>query len=163
MWMPVKTVRNFPGIFERMQRLRHALKIMEVILSSSYTCTLPAITQTSNVPGHVLVWNFCFHFGNREYSRMDPSGWPRGTLYPQKLELTSPISVGRSVGIVRSLTQAMEFSFFFFLVFGKLCSQFVYTFEKQSAQFLLFKCFKDQLMSIWFSVYLEHSPLDDDK
>jgi hypothetical protein len=47
---------------------------------------------------------------NREYSRKDPSRWTLGTLYPQKLALTSPTSGGRSVGIVRSRTQAMEFS-----------------------------------------------------
>jgi hypothetical protein len=40
----------------------------------------------------------------REYGRMDPSRWPRGTLYPQKLVLTSPTSGGPSVGIVRSRT-----------------------------------------------------------
>jgi hypothetical protein len=39
---------------------------------------------------------------SREYGRRDPSRWPRGTLYPQKLALTSPTSGGRSVGIVRS-------------------------------------------------------------
>jgi hypothetical protein len=44
----------------------------------------------------------------REYSSRDPSGRPRGTLYPQKLELTSPTSDGRSVCIVRSQTQATE-------------------------------------------------------
>jgi hypothetical protein len=38
----------------------------------------------------------------REYGRRDPS---HGTLYPQKLALTSPTSGGRSVGIVRSRTQ----------------------------------------------------------
>jgi hypothetical protein len=48
---------------------------------------------------------------NREYGRRDPSRWPRGTLYPQKLAITSPASGGRSVGIVRSRTQTMEFSF----------------------------------------------------
>jgi hypothetical protein len=32
----------------------------------------------------------------------------RHSLYPQKLPLTLPISVGRSVGIVRSWTKAME-------------------------------------------------------
>jgi hypothetical protein len=47
---------------------------------------------------------------NREYGRRDPSRWPRGTLYPQKLALTSPTSGCRSVGIVRSRTQATEFS-----------------------------------------------------
>jgi hypothetical protein len=47
---------------------------------------------------------------NREYGRKDPSSWPRGTLYPQKLAITTPTSGGRSVGIVRSRTQTMEFS-----------------------------------------------------
>jgi hypothetical protein len=46
---------------------------------------------------------------NREYSRMDPSLWPRGTLYPQKLAIISPTSGGRSVGVVHSRTQTMEF------------------------------------------------------
>jgi hypothetical protein len=31
-------------------------------------------------------------------------------LYPKKLALTSPTGGGRSVGIVRSRTKAMEFS-----------------------------------------------------
>jgi hypothetical protein len=51
---------------------------------------------------------------NREYGRRDLSRWPRGTLYPQKLEITSPTSGGRSVGIVRSRTQTMEFFLFRF-------------------------------------------------
>ena len=33
------------------------------------------------------------------------------TFYPQKLALTSPTGGGRSVGIVRSRTKAIEFSF----------------------------------------------------
>jgi hypothetical protein len=45
---------------------------------------------------------------NREYGRRDPLRWPRGTLYPQKLAITSPTSGGRSVGIVRSRIQTME-------------------------------------------------------
>jgi hypothetical protein len=45
----------------------------------------------------------------REYSRRDPSRWPYDTLYPQKLALTSPTSGCRSVGIVRSRTQATAF------------------------------------------------------
>jgi hypothetical protein len=44
-----------------------------------------------------------------EYGRRDSSRWPRGTLYPQKLALTSPTSDYRSVGVVRSRPQAMEF------------------------------------------------------
>jgi hypothetical protein len=46
---------------------------------------------------------------SREYGRRDPLRWPRGTLYPQKLALTSLTSGDFSVGIVRSRTQATEF------------------------------------------------------
>jgi hypothetical protein len=45
----------------------------------------------------------------REYGRRDSSRWPRGSLYSQKLALTSPTSGGLSVGISRSRTQATEF------------------------------------------------------
>jgi hypothetical protein len=44
----------------------------------------------------------------REYNLRNPSRWPRDTVYPQKLVLTSQTSGGRSVGIVRSRTQATE-------------------------------------------------------
>jgi hypothetical protein len=57
---------------------------------------------------------------SREYGHRDPSRWPRGTLYPQKLALTSPTSGGLSVGIVRSRTQATEFSFSFFVILSSL-------------------------------------------
>jgi hypothetical protein len=57
---------------------------------------------------------------NREYGHRDPSHWPRGTLYPQKLSLTSPTSCGLLVGIVCSWTQAMDFSLvLIMLVVGK--------------------------------------------
>jgi hypothetical protein len=49
----------------------------------------------------------------REYGRRDQSRWSRGSLYPQKLALTLPTSGGHSVGVVRSRTQATEFSLFF--------------------------------------------------
>jgi hypothetical protein len=49
---------------------------------------------------------------NRYYGRGDPLRWPRENLYPQKLALTSPTSVGRSVDIVRLRTKATEFSVF---------------------------------------------------
>jgi hypothetical protein len=51
----------------------------------------------------------CSGLENREYGHRDPSHWPRSTLYPYKLTLTSPTSGDRSVGIVRSRTQATEF------------------------------------------------------
>jgi hypothetical protein len=56
--------------------------------------------------------SFTFRLESREYGRRDPSRWPRNTLYPQKLVLTSLTSGGRSVSIVRSRTQVTE-SFFF--------------------------------------------------
>jgi hypothetical protein len=46
---------------------------------------------------------------NREYGGGDPLRWPRDTLYPQKLALTTPTSGGRSVDIVRLRTKATEF------------------------------------------------------
>jgi hypothetical protein len=62
---------------------------------------------------HEAEFNTCFILvsclESREYSRRDPSRWPRGTFYPQKSALTSPTNGGRSVGIVRSQTQATEF------------------------------------------------------
>jgi hypothetical protein len=45
----------------------------------------------------------------REYDSRDSWRWPHGTLYPQKLALTSPTSGGCSVGIVHSWTQATDF------------------------------------------------------
>jgi hypothetical protein len=42
----------------------------------------------------------------------DSLRWPRDTLYPLKLALTSPTSDGRSVGIVRWRTKASKFVFF---------------------------------------------------
>ena len=44
--------------------------------------------------------------------RGDPLRWPRDTLYPQNLALTSPTGGGRSVGIVRLRTKATEFFFY---------------------------------------------------
>jgi hypothetical protein len=50
-------------------------------------------------------------YKTEKYGRRDPSRWLRGTFYAHKLAITSPTSGGRSVGIVRSRTQTMEFSF----------------------------------------------------
>jgi hypothetical protein len=47
---------------------------------------------------------------NWEYGCRDPSRWPRDTLCSQHLLITSPTSGCRSVCIVRSRTQATEFS-----------------------------------------------------
>jgi hypothetical protein len=45
---------------------------------------------------------------SQEHGLRDPSRWPRDTLYPQKLALTSPTNGCRPVGIVRSQTKATE-------------------------------------------------------
>jgi hypothetical protein len=52
---------------------------------------------------------------NREYGRGNPLRWPRDTLYPQTLALTSSTSGGRSVGVARLRTKATEFVFCFCL------------------------------------------------
>jgi hypothetical protein len=44
--------------------------------------------------------------------RGNPLRWPRDTLYPQKLALTSPTCGGRSVSVVRLRTKATEFSLY---------------------------------------------------
>jgi hypothetical protein len=49
---------------------------------------------------------------NREYGRRAPLRSPRGTIYLQKLALTSSTSGGRSVDMVRSRTELTEFCFF---------------------------------------------------
>jgi hypothetical protein len=54
---------------------------------------------------------------NREYCRGDPLRWPRDTLYPQKLTLTSPTSGGHSVRIVRLRTKATKLVCFLFLLY----------------------------------------------
>jgi hypothetical protein len=49
-----------------------------------------------------------------------PLCWPRDTLYPQKLALTSLASGGRSVGIVRLRAKGKEFSFLVYFVESSL-------------------------------------------
>jgi hypothetical protein len=54
---------------------------------------------------------------NRINGHGDSLRWPRDTLYPLKLALTSPTSGGHSVGIVRLRTKATEFSFVLFDIY----------------------------------------------
>jgi hypothetical protein len=53
-----------------------------------------------------------FGLESREYGCRDLWRWTCGTLYLQKLALTSSTRGGRSVGMVRSWIQATEFVFF---------------------------------------------------
>jgi hypothetical protein len=78
---------------------------------------------------------------NREYGSRNPLHLPRDTLYPQKLALTSPISGGRSVGIVRSRTEAKEFIYFF--IFGQRSAE---TWERVPVLSSLFRNRRDCLM-----------------
>jgi hypothetical protein len=54
--------------------------------------------------------------------RGDSLRWPRDTLYPLKLALTSPTSGGHSVGIVRWRTKAPEF-FLQFSFIWRVCKE----------------------------------------
>jgi hypothetical protein len=58
--------------------------------------------------------NSGFGLENREYGRGNQLRWPRDTIYPQKLALTSPTSGGRSVGIVRLRSKATEFLYYYY-------------------------------------------------
>jgi hypothetical protein len=54
----------------------------------------------------LLEWKSCgFGQENRINGRGDTLHWPRDTLYPQKLALTSPTSSGLSFGVVRLRTK----------------------------------------------------------
>jgi hypothetical protein len=67
---------------------------------------------------------------SRDCGRRDPSRWSRGTLYPQKLPLSSTTSGGRSVGIVRSRTQATKFNYIYIhYIYLYLCWSIVLSFD----------------------------------
>jgi hypothetical protein len=51
----------------------------------------------------------------------NPLRWPRDTLHPQKLALTSPTSSGRSVGIFACGLKATEFVLFVCIGFFVTC------------------------------------------
>jgi hypothetical protein len=80
---------------------------------------------------------------NRDYGRRDSSCWPRGILYPQKLALTSLTSGGRSVGIVRSRTQATEFSFFMNLRASLLSAKVATNFDDKRRSLGLYSSLAD--------------------
>jgi hypothetical protein len=70
----------------------------------------------------------CSGLESREYGRRDPSRWPRGSLYPQKLALTSPTSGGRTVARIHSRTHDME-------LFCFLCLTIVYSVRRRQKVF----------------------------
>jgi hypothetical protein len=78
----------------------------------------------------------------REYGLRDPSRWPRGTLYTQNLALTSSTSGSRSVGIVRSRTQAKEF-------LSCSLSYWYPVFSVNIITFLLRLCYTFYILLLW--------------
>jgi hypothetical protein len=63
-----------------------------------------------SITEELLEWKSSgFGLENEINDRGNPLRWPRDTLYPQKLVLTSPTSGGHSVGIVHLRTEATEF------------------------------------------------------
>jgi hypothetical protein len=58
--------------------------VTAMFISSTYSYTVTMVITNSGLE-------------IREHGRKDPSRWTRGTLYPQKLALTSSISDGLSV------------------------------------------------------------------
>jgi hypothetical protein len=68
---------------------------------------------------------------NRDYGRRNLSRWPLGTLYSQKLALTSPTSGGLLVGIVHSQIKATELFRYYFTMFLKYFRLKIYLQSKQ--------------------------------
>jgi hypothetical protein len=71
----------------------------------------------------------------REYGHRDLLHWPHGTLYPQKLAITSPTSCGRSVGIVCSRTEATEFCCC--CLYWGVCSSLICSYDSNKFQDLI--------------------------
>jgi hypothetical protein len=79
---------------------------------------------------HIYTWP---GLENREYGRRDPSCWPRGTLYLQKLALTSPTSGGLSVGIFRSRTKGTELVIYIYIT--SVIAIYIYIYSKARSCF----------------------------
>jgi hypothetical protein len=105
---------------------------------------------------------------NREDGRGDTLRWPRDTLYPQELVLTSPTCGGRSVGVVRLRTENTEFVF---VLFCRSCN-LLYSLSSaiRSSCVTFFKCSlmlhylqpTQSTNSIWMtSLYIFVSFVDD--
>jgi hypothetical protein len=74
----------------------------------AYRIMLSFIEKVSNVCIYIYIYMVTTGAENRQYSRRDPSCWPRDTFYYQKLALISSTGGGRSAGVC-SWTQATEF------------------------------------------------------
>jgi hypothetical protein len=117
-WSPAELTAIFYCLIWDSPNLRARSRIY--IPQEFYFCRSPSelrvvcLTHLSEL-GHTFKWKFSLLlllllllllFKLRVLSR-----WPRGTLYPQQLALTSMTRGVCSVSIVRSRTQATEFSF----------------------------------------------------
>jgi hypothetical protein len=88
----------------------------------------------------------------REYGSRNPSCWPHGTLYPQRLILTSLTIGGRSVGIVRSRTQTTEH--FYTQTRNESKQIRIFNFSKDCYRTQFYdKCRLVSLNSKWFSFF----------
>jgi hypothetical protein len=78
------------------------------VLTSIYSKSMSVKTTQLGKCIFESLWRVLSGLENRN-GRGDSLRWPRDTLYPLKLALTSPTSGGRSVGIVRWRTKIPEF------------------------------------------------------
>jgi hypothetical protein len=107
-----------------------------------------------------------FALDSREYGSRDPSRWPRGTLHPQKLALTSPTSGCHSVGIVRSRTQATEFSFVLYMCMYIYIYESFQAFSSLQPLLRVTSCCTVYLMklpAVPFCVHIPHASVVGDK
>jgi hypothetical protein len=114
--------------------LAHSHKHLILLQRALYICTFTSISfltyryvvyevtdalqkSSSSFKSSVTDFGYSFLLFSDRMSLIglgDPLRWPRDTIYPQKLALTSPTSGGRSVGIVRLRTEATEFREFYY-------------------------------------------------
>jgi hypothetical protein len=104
-WFPINhrlTLLAFPPITTVIWMF--ILTEQNLISTMSNVCFL-AVTSTVTPDYSFRPSVSCVRLESREYDHRNPSRWPRGTLYPQKLALTSATS-SASLGRYNSLTDS---------------------------------------------------------
>jgi hypothetical protein len=94
-------IENWVRGFESHSKYRNIFSFLVSLLS----CVSSGIMTGWSTVGRAILFACIYWFGLdiREYGHGDSLRWPRDTLYPQKLALTSPTIGCRSVGIVCGL------------------------------------------------------------
>jgi hypothetical protein len=91
----------------------------------------------------------------REYGFRDPSRWPRGTLFLQKLALTSLTTGSCSVSIVCSRTEATEFSLALVFLCYYSYDGLVFVTKGESTVWQVSQC-RTSFIRLWYQQWIIH-------